>query len=70
MLRDSRIIFLSYISFVRAYIVLKMLSLTMFALLCLMFYAIVTWYFNYRSSLIDIMKRAKDKKDPYHNWRE
>ncbi len=69
MLRDSRIIFLSYISFTRTYIVLKMLSLTMFALLCLVFYAIITLYVNYRSKFFDIMQRAKEKKDPYHKWR-
>lgn len=70
MLRDSRIIFSSYISFTRTYIVLKMLSLTMFALLCLVFYAIITLYVNYRSKFFDIMQRAKEKKDPYHKWRE
>ena len=46
-----------------------MLSLTMFALLCLMFYVIVTLYVNYRSKFFDIMQRAKEKKDPYHKWR-
>ena len=69
MLRDSRIIFSSYISFTRTYIVLKMLSLTMFTFLCLVFYAIITLYVNYRSKFFDIMKRAKEKRDPYHKWR-
>ena len=69
MLRDFRIIFLSYISFVRTYIVLKMLSLSMFVFLCLLFYGVAMLYLNYRSTFFDIMQRAKDKKDPFHKWR-
>ena len=69
MLRDSRIIFLSYISFVRTYIVLKMLSLTMFASLCLLLSLVLKLYLNYRSNFLDILQRVAHKKDPYHKWR-
>ena len=46
-----------------------MLSLTMFASLCLLLSLVLKLYLNYRSKFLDILQRVAQKKDPFHKWR-